>query len=263
MKITNFFIILLSCSIVFSISCYDSLNSPDQFDQKIVIQGYIYSGSKNIDVQVRKTISIDEKYSPEKSAVSGANVNLTVDGKTFNLIERTSNKGTYFIQDSLIIQSGKTYILNVNTTEPKGTITAQTIVPDTFHIINVNVSRDTINFENEDVIKVTLEWTESENSEGYKIAVFKATDDTASLTLWLSKGFIINDKYKITVPIFSEKGRFSPKYILKVCAIDKNIFDFALSFRGEGESSEPTYNVSGGLGVFGSLAVDSVEVYVK
>jgi len=238
---------------------------------KLVIEGYLLAGGNIDSVKVSETVGIDRAY--EGAAISGARVEISVDGQVLSLVEYPSRKGVYHYAGSHVVTSGKTYALRV---EHGGRVaTAQTTIPEMIEYLPTTsaslTSVDTVQYLSSEVF---LDWTPI--ARRYFVCSFVSTDsmrrkieraledphadeeDEPDIAVILA----FKNETSATVPwiVYNYYGEYS----LKIYAADDAFYNFARSKEQDRISLiDPLYNVNGGIGVFGSASVAELKVYVK
>ena len=250
-----------------------------EFRETVLIEGYLQAGSHVSNIFVGTTMPLSSEYDRDASALSDASVAITVDGATHTLSPAPDKPGTY-IQPDLIVESGKTYHLSVTT--GLGTATAQTTVP-----YPPRASGAAVLYVGGDPYRVT--W-EGETNGGYVTSRqvvellerippenqfgggrfgggFGGTIDTTgfgalrdSIARADQWRFLQGQSQTLNPIQFSYYGTYS----LLVFALDENYGDFLISSQqDEATLDEPRFHVKGGIGVFASMAADSVVFQVE
>ena len=149
-------------------------NSVENHQQSLVVQAYLSPGQA-IEVKLRQTLPPGSFYESLEDTVSGALIDVAVDGERFRLVEDPDRPGTYAISPELLsVESGKTYHLAANFGNRQ--LTASTTVPEPALI--TEVTADTITYLQKygdlygDLIHPgQFLWTRSANAAGYVIIV--------------------------------------------------------------------------------------------
>ncbi len=250
-----------------------------EFRETVLIEGYLQAGSSVSGLFVGTTMPLSSEYDRDASALSDANVAITVDGATHLLSPVADKPGTYH-QPDLIVESGKTYHLSVTT--GLGTVTAQTSVPHPPRALGppaLYIGGDPyrVTWEGEtnggyvtsrQVVEL-LERIPPENQFGGGRfgGGFGGTIDTTgfgalrdSIARADQWRFLQGQSQTLNPIQFSYYGTYS----LLVFALDENYGDFLISSQqDEATLDEPRFHVKGGIGVFASMAADSVEFKVE
>jgi len=240
------------------------------FTSQLVVSGYLLTNQPIDNIQIMQTQPLDQPYLLSSAAVSGASVTITVDTTVLHLVEYATQKGVYHYAGQHIVTSGKTYQLRV---ESQGRIaTAKTTVPDMIHYVqnrtNINLNgTDTVTYLGNEALLAWTPW-----ARGLYVASFSSIDSSHAI---IAKNFNNNDNTPSRVSTVAFNNESSAKvpwtvfnyyglYSLNVYAADAAFYNYALTKNQNAQSLiEPLYNVSGGLGVFGSASEASVTVYVK
>ena len=249
------------------------------FRETILIEGFLRAGTNVSGLFVGTTMPLSSEYDRDASAVSDANVAITVDGVTHSLASVPDKPGTYHHPD-LVVQFGKTYHLSVTT--GLGTATAQTTVP-----FPPQASGAPVLYAGGDPYRVT--W-EGETNGGYVTSRqvlelleqippesqfgggrfgggFGGAVDTTgfgalrdSIARADQWRFLQGQSQTLNPIQFSYYGT----YALLVYSLDENYGDFLISSQqDEAALDEPRFHVEGGIGLFASMAADSVLFRVE
>ncbi|MFQ6618964.1 MAG: DUF4249 family protein, partial [Fidelibacterota bacterium] len=146
------------------------------FQEEIVVSAYLYVGSGIDSLFLNRSMDIGLEYTPEAAAISNAIVKVSVDGRTYQLLEYDEPPGVYFLpEDSLVIESGKLYELEAIVGDK--TIRASTLAPDPIHIDSLKVGNSHLRSSFYLGPKFTIYWSETEGAEGYLIATISDTSN--------------------------------------------------------------------------------------
>ena len=248
-----------------------------EFRETVYIEGYLRAGSPVSGLFVGTTMPLSSVYDREASALSDALVTIEVDGVSYELSPVADRPG-YYEQSDLIIESGKTYHLSVTT--GLGVATAQTTVP-----IAPQVSGASALLIGGDAYRVT--W-EGETKGGY-VTTRKGVELLEQIPLATQFGrfgggfgggvdttglgalrdsiaqadqwrFLQGSSLSLNPRQFSYYGIYS----FAVYALDENYGDYLISSaQDEAALDEPRFHVTGGIGLFASMAADSVVFRVE
>ena len=177
--------------------------------------------------------------------VSNAQVTISHDTIAVTFHELADTAGVY-VSESLQVKPNETYYLEVIYPDDKK-VTGMTTVPGAFRIITP-ANGDTVKLEQE------LKWEESLGASGYFI--YYRADSLYNPNFpdffWSREGF----KYlKLATSVyFSSLCDGYGKLTVQLWACDSNYYDYFMR----------RYNLTGGLGVFGSFTVtDSITVFLR
>lgn len=279
-KLTILLTLLVCCFSYFGCSAL----TENIYTPTLVLQGYIYANEPIDSILVRQTIAIEDT-SRNSDFVTGASVQITVDGKSYTLSEkqRVARPGRYTPDETIIAIPGKTYKLTVSAYG--STAWSETTVPEPIQLDSVRVgdrklsltAMDTVQFpkDESELNKpgVQLWWTSSKSAAGYSLEAvsFDTTQklinlDSARNNLpdTVSRGryrfFIISNTEQLSWLQFKYYG---PNTV-RALALDHNFQDMILGLYLNGSQfNNNTLHVNGGLGIFGSAARASKEVYLK
>ena len=266
-------------------TCSKEPTSPE-LKEEIIINGYLYVGSGIDTVYINKSLDIESPYSNEASAVSSDSVFISVDNKTFRLLEYENKPGAYYLaSDSLIIAPGKTYHFQARIGDK--IVRASTLAPEQIHINSINT--DTSYYPYPDPKKSTqfkISWNRSKYVAGYQIAVIAkppynlvdfgmkqlVEERLKSVDHDTLEGFPpVNDfpvsLFETSIDLMWIAFCYYGDYTIKVYAADQNLWDLSTSavvyINQSSEYEQPTYHINGGYGIFAAVSVDSVHVFVK
>lgn len=267
-----------------AMGCGDNPASPQGGSQStLYIEGFLKAGGPVDSVFVGVTTPLSETVSRSESGVTGAAVTLEVDGTTSALQALVGRPG-YYSLSTLRVASGKTYQLTVKTGER--TAQAQTTVPSP-----PTASASSTEMKVGDN-PITVTWKDaSDNNHGFLSTVaaqalgpsipletlfggffggrfpgFSGIDTTGFAaqrdSLSIRDRWQYQQGYSTTLNWrqFSHYGT----YAFRVYVIDRNYADFLVSSRQDPQTlDEPRFHVSGGIGIFASMAADSVVFKVS
>ncbi|MDE2699291.1 MAG: DUF4249 family protein [Gemmatimonadota bacterium] len=248
-----------------------------EFQETVYVEGYLRAGSPVSDLFVGTTMPLSSVYDREASALSDALVTIEVDGVSYELSPVVDKPG-YYEQPDLIVESGKTYHLSVTT--GLGTATAQTTVPVAPHVSGASSL-----LIGGDAYRVT--W-EGETKGGY-VTTRKSVElleqiplatqfgrfgggfgggvDTTGLGA-LRDSIARADQWRFlqgrSLTLNSRQFSYYGIYSFLVYALDENYGDYLISSaQDEAALDEPQFHVKGGIGLFASMAADSVVFRVE
>ena len=254
-----------------------------EFRATLYIEGYLRAGSPVDSIFVGTTTPLYETVSRSESGLQNATVAIEVDGAT-SLLQPISGKPGYYHLPTLQVQPGKTYRLTVET--EIGVAGAETTVPLSPAITapHTELTLDGAAF--------SATW-EGQTAGGY-ITTRKPQDlgepiplenlffgrfggggfggfggaiDTTgfaaqrdSLARAEQWRYVQNQSTTLNWVQFSYYGT----YAFEVFAIDENYADYLVSSRQDPQFlDEPRFHISGGVGVFASMAPDAVVFTIK
>lgn len=244
---------------------------PGSYSNQVVVQGYLMANQPIDSIIVRRTARLEEYVSSTALALSGSLVVVTGNGVADTLREMTGYAGYYtsLRVPQNIIKPKQTYALYVRTQDGR-VVTATTTVPDTFRIIGKENFPRALRYRQG---LYTISWTPSATSSDYITAItsvdlsiiepiprdFGNRDTSENKPERTSYGFNFVESTHTEIPWFA--FNYYGENALIVEAIDKNYYDFVRQINGGGtDIREIRYSVSGGIGVFGSAALDSLHV---
>ena len=149
-------------------------NSIEDHQQSLMVQAYLSPG-RAIEVELRQTLAPGSFYESLEDTVSGALLDVAVDGERFRLVEDPDRPGTYLISPELLaVESGKSYHLTATFGDRQ--LTAFTTVPEPPLITEVTADTITYLQKYSDLYGDLIHpgeffWTRSANAAGYVIIV--------------------------------------------------------------------------------------------
>jgi hypothetical protein len=265
------YIVFISLLILMGFSGCSEPTYPSSYSDQIVVQGYLVANQAIDSIIVRRTARLEEYVSGSNLAIIGATVVISGNGIIDTLIGMPANAGYYTSVrvPRNIIKPKETYALFVQTPDGR-TVTSVTTIPDTFHIIGKETFPRTLHYRQG---IYAIDWTSSNTYSDYITAVtsvdtsiidpipsdFGNREDNTNKPDRTSYGFNYIDKTHTEIPWFT--FNYYGETALTIEAIDKNYYDFIRQVNvGGTDIREVKYNVNGGLGVFGSAAMDSLHV---
>jgi hypothetical protein len=274
-----------------------SVYEQDTYEQYYVVESYLVANRQLPQVRVSTTAEIDEVYTFEESAIQEAQVQVRLLDESGTAIEQIFNyigdkSGIYQPVDAHKVLPTRSYQLYVNIPASASEITATTVVPDTFKVIS-NVL-DTLIYQSTEQLEITL--SESSYPGRQNIFIFNTIslnpnlalltpvyadffqDDIVELEeltntssgLLNAANFTVNEDETITIRYPWIAVAFYGDNKLVATTVDDNVYDFVRSESVQlggstlspGEIQNVITHVEGGLGIFGSLASDTIRTYI-
>ena len=269
--------------------------------EDIVVESYQVAGEPLASVRLSESAPLDETYDFSEQALSGAEVaieRLEEDGtvaERYAYRERPDTVGVYEAEDSSVaVEPLGTYRLDVRLPDTDETVTATTVVPDTFQVTDVSATE--VVYQGDDQIEYTV--TPSAypgRDQAFFIFSTEAQEvDKENLTPFFREGFergeVELDEFRVTSsPILNESSyevdeetgriRIQLPWIsiafyglnrTRASAIDDNLFDFVRTQGAQqggagltpGSIPNVIDHVDGGTGVFGSMAEQAQDVQI-
>lgn len=254
---------------------------PSEYSNQVVVQGYLMANQPIDSIIVRRTARLEEYVSEANLAINGAIVIITsneINGIVDTLKAMPGNPGFYTStrNPQNIIKPKQTYTLFVRTPDGR-TVTATTTVPDTFHIIAKETFPRVIYYrkgpDTDPTKPYIIDWTSSSMHSDYITSVTSLDsladqiprdfgNNNEEKPNRTSYGFNYIDKTHTEIPWFT--FHYYGKHMLAILAIDNNYYNFIRQANSGGtDIREIKYDVIGGLGVFGSAAMDSLTVALQ
>ncbi len=281
--------ILLVLILITSCDVYNQ----DDYRELVVMEAYAIAGRPLPDVRVSTTGPVNDEYSFVDVAINDASVVVTqLDSngeplEDFSYTRRTM--GVYrATNQSVLVEPGATYRINIQFESRTEQLTAETVVPQQFEILS-DVNESYV-YQSEDRLEIILTATESNAKQNvyvfntitlepsldnltpfYKSAV---DDRDAGIEEFFNNSsglinegnFEVNDDQTITLQFPWIGVAFYGENAVVTNSVDSNLADLArseeLQLGGStlppGEIPNLIYNVDGGIGVFGSIASDTI-----
>lgn len=296
----NYFVkAALVCTTFLIVGC--ELYTQDEYEEQYVVESYLVANRPLPHVRVSHTLPVEEEYLLENAAINDAAVTISLldeNGNpeaTYHYLPR-GEYGAYIPAAPAVVLPGRRYKLHVDL--PAGDeVTAQTLVPASFKIDDDQVDTS-IPYQSEDQLEIVIRGENgSADRQAYFVFTVNVTDqyrDPAYLTplyddlvneqdanianLYVNSSGIVNEENFDENPDGTLSVRlpwlgvaFYGLNDIVTNTIDDNMYDFLRyqSAQGGGSTLPPgeiqniKYNVEGGIGIFGSMASDTVRVYIE
>lgn len=283
--------IIAALAILTSCELYEQ----NEYQEYYVVESYLIANGNLQQVRLSTTNPIDESYQFEDNAISGATVTIQRLNPDSSVAEeysyRQQRPGVYTPVDSITVQAAQLYRLQVTT--PNGDeISATTYVPGNLETINELES----GYVYQSPQQVELTTTPSSyitDRQTYFVFTISAQDTNPNnLTPFYAdqvddetdiEEFYINSSGIVNGANFEQHSdgtttlqlpwlaiAFFGSNDIIVSAIDDNLYDFLRSQGTQsggstlspGEIQNIRYNVDGGIGIFGSMASDTISTFI-
>jgi len=227
----------------------------ERFVPVLYVHGLVFAPRDNPRVLVNRTYAIDEEFEID---FRDAEVLMCRGRDSWVLDHRGNSHYIYGDYDTVAIRPFDTVALRV--TKPGfAPLDARTMVPDTFSILSPAPA---------DTVKIgdSLVWSRSRNCKGY-YTMFKRVQmgDTYFIAIPIPNESLPGlpyDSAVVRIPLFFLNGEPEGQFTLYLLACDTNYYDWIEDF-GRGQPGSDSAHISGGVGVFGSAAECSVQVYIR
>jgi hypothetical protein len=213
----------------------------------------LIANRSNPTVKLERSWQIDKALPDEGLGVNDGEVFVSAGGDTIDYVNVQGKSGFWNSVDSFVVCPTVEYRLSVSVPGEQR-IYAETIVPDTFSII-MPEQGDTLD---EGGYLPFIVWPMNLNAAGYIVDIFSRIDSTHFSVMIGEKDTLF--------PIFPFFLGDSGEHVIRVVAVDENYLKYCGQRGGGPHGDEETgedSGIIGGLGVFGSCVVESVQVYVK
>lgn len=246
------------------------------FQGAVYVEGFLIAG-RNVDsLYVGMTVPLYEAYSRETSGITDALVSIQVDDTIWNL-EPIPGKSGYYRDTRLLIQSGKTYELTVTiddvTLQAQTTVPAPPVVWASSGVLDYTAGELAVTWSGEseggyvttrspvvlgEEIPLELQLGGGFGGFGGFGGVIDTTgfaamrDSIAQSEQWR---FVQSQSASLRWREFTRYGT----YLYAVYALDDNYADYLISSRQDTEVlDEPNFHVTAGIGIFASMAADTL-----
>lgn len=275
----------------------------DSYQEYVIVESYIVANDTLPAVRVFTTDPADQEFKPGHSEIADANVQIVLldengnDEEVFNFTytTETDHVGGRYLPDNNEhrILPKRTYRLDVSFDNRPDIIQATTTVPDDFEIIN-EIPQSVI-YQSQAQLELIISKTEKTQPQNifvftaialnpgidnltpfYRAAIDEDGVDhldfeTNSSGLINEASFEHNDDGTITLTYPWLGIAFYGQTRIVTQSVDKNINDLIRSQQVQlggstlspGEIPNLIYNTEGGIGIFGSLASDTVSTFFR
>jgi len=269
---------LIAYGVVFLCGCDNAIQS--NYNEDIVVGAFLYANEPVDSIVLHRTTPFGSFYDDLDYAVENAQITITVDGVVHTLLPGT-RKGRYYLPSSeLIIKGSKTYNLSITApnlqTGGQHHLSAITTVPMPIHLTSFadSIRGKTFIFDTNNVASFAylVTATPTDTSDHRYLLSVSALDTSFGLIhIRRMEDSTIITKYSevATGPAIAVTARFLDWYgpnLITMYAIDTNWWDYQRQVPnfGGGTNYQPSLNhVTGGMGIFGSGARDTVSVFIK
>lgn len=274
----------------------------DDYEEYYVVESYLVANRQLPQVRLSTTVPANQFYDFEEAAINDAivEVRLLETGPESNVEQSftysISDPGIYQADQNHAVLPERTYQLHISFPGSDDVITAYTIIPGSFEILG-GVAESVV-YQSSEQLEITL--SESSYPGRQNIFVFNAISfepDAEDLTPLYADFFRESDNPEEDLILFSNNssgiinegnfennpdGSVTIKYpwigiafygVNDIVAntLDDNVYDFVRSQQVQlggstlspGEIQNVIYHVQGGIGIFGSLASDTVTTNVE
>ncbi len=273
---------------------------PGSFEEEVVVESYQIAGEPLAPVRLSRTASVSEGYDFAARALSNAEVaveRLDAEGGVaarYPYRERPDSAGVYVPTRTERVQPRTAYRLDVRVPGAGQTVTATTVVPDTFSVVEANAEQIVYRGGEQLAVRLTPSAYPG-RAQSFYIFTTRAMDATPEQLTPLAREFFnrgdvtIEDLRVNASPILNEEGydqnpdgtltvrlpwlavTFYGPNETTISALDDNVYDFVRSQAAQqggggfspGAIPNVIEHVDGGTGVFGSLAEARYTVFVQ
>lgn len=266
----------------------------DEYQEYYVVESYLIAQQNLSKIRVSRTLPANQVYSLSDAAVTNASIQIELlEGDEESNIEEIipyswDREGLYRPLVSHNVLPSRTYRLRITIPGTPQDIIAYTRVPGEFQILGG--IPDSIVYQSSEQLQINLTRSEYPGRQTVYIintlageaafenltplyADFYEDEEDLELFANISSGlinegnFTIKDDNTITIQYPWLAAAYFGNNIIVVNAIDDNIYDFVRSSSVQlggstlspGEIQNAIYNIEGAIGVFGSMATDSVR----
>lgn len=286
------FSLLLICFILLSLSGCD-IYEQDEYEELVVLEAYAIANRGLPDVRLSRTIPVMAEYNFSDAALTEALVSITrfaengTELQVFNY--RQQSAGVYVsLNREYRVEAGQTYQIDVTFSDRPEILQTKTTVPRQFEILSD--IKESYVYQTDEQLEILLTATESnarQNIYVFNTIALEATmenltpfyrysvdDGDAQVSDFFnnSSGLINEGNFEIledqTIRLrFPWIGvAFYGENAVVTNSVDQNLADVVRSQQLQlggstlppGEIPNLIYNIDGGIGVFGSIASDTV-----
>ncbi len=275
----------------------DTVDSNDQ-EIQYVVESYQVAGETFKQVRLTRTTPVNTQYDFEALAVRGAEVSVQLlreNGEveeSYPFSDRAQEPGVYAPEGSGVVQPLRKYRLSVTVPETGDRISAETLVPDTFRVVQANA--DTVVYQGETQLELKMSRSTYPTRQTVFIFSSEALDPREDALVPFAKYFFdegdatLEELRLSTAPLLNEANytinpdgtltalmpwlmvNFYGPQRVSAAAVDDNLFDFVRSYQVQqggstlspGEIPNIIDHVEGGTGVFASMARVNQDVFI-
>ena len=297
------YILTVLLALTFLAAC-DSAD-PGDFEEEYVVESYLIAGEPLPSVHLSRTSRVNQTYDFTALAIREAPMRLELladDGSveaSYSYREDPDSLGVYFPEDlNAVAEPLRTYRIDITVPGANDRITATTVVPDTFRLVDATLSE--VVYQSSEQLELTVTRSRSPGrDQNYYIFVTESLDPREEQLTPFAKAFFeqeddeFNDERLEDLrvggsPILNEEnydvnpdGTLTIKYPwlavtfygpnrIFANALDDNLYDYIRSQSiqqggstfSPGEIPNPLENVVGAHGVFGSYARIALDLFV-
>lgn len=272
--------------------------SQDGYNEYVYVESYVVANRALPEIRISTTKPVQDIYRFSDAALTGANVQVILldeNGNDEEVFSYTSSgQPGIYVPESNTHRAlpRRTYRLDIDFDSRPEVLHATTTIPDDFEILNE--VPETLVYQSDDRLEITISATEK--TDGQNVFVFSAIALEPSLETLTPfyRGLVDNEDAEIANFLVNSSGlinegnfdvnpdgtitlqfpwigvAFYEDNFVVANSIDKNLHDLIRSQQVQlgggttlspGEIPNVIFNVDGGIGVFGSLASDTVKTY--
>ena len=265
----------------------------DTYQELVVLESYAVAGRPLPDVRLSTTSPVNEVYTFEDVALNDATVLVTRLSENGDVVDefpyQLDSSGIYkAVDQTTLIEAGARYKIDVQFDSRSDQLVAETVIPQQFEILSE--VEDSYVYQSEEQLEILLTATESNAAQNvYVFNTLTLEPDPENLTPFYSDAvdgddteiedflnnssglinegnFEINDDQTILLRFPWIGVAFFGENAVVTNSVDGNLADLVrseeLQLGGStlppGEIPNLIYNVEGGIGVFGSIATDTI-----
>ncbi len=273
----------------------------DEYEEYYVVESYLIAQDQLPPIYLSRTAPVTSKYSFEDFAVSNASVRVKLlsDNADSNVVQifpySYDSSGVYIPVLTHEVLPSRIYKLEIDNipNDSDAFISGYTAVPDTFSTIGT--IPDTVTYQSDNQIEIDISPSVNTQRQSYFIFTtialnprlenftpvyaefYDEENDEIGEFVKTSSGivnqsnFVTNPDETITLKYPWLAVAFFGDNQIVANVLDDNIYDFLRSQSVQlggstlspGEIPNLLYNLNGGIGIFGSLAADTIQTYVK
>ncbi|MGE5480175.1 MAG: DUF4249 family protein [Chloroflexota bacterium] len=261
-------------------------DAPNDYQPKVYVEGYLIVDQPLEGIKVTYTQSIRDSFELERAMIKDAQVILKINGEPHTLAYQSGEKPGFALAGAVVLPE-TTYELEIRTKAGE-VVTGKTLTPERIQWTvepkaNIHYPQDTMKLGPVDSLEIG--WTRAKGIDFYLISVecldtlnygkylpaptnemnrrcynFNINGEEEMYRYKTTWGFISNSK---SPTVWTAFKWFGPQRVT-VYAADYNMCQWFVNmyFTGSTATHEKTNSVTGGVGVFGSAALATKDVFL-
>lgn len=286
--------IILYAPLLFMVTVSCDIYEQDDYQEFVVVEGYMVANRTLPEIFISKTSPVDEEFLSDQQYLSGAIVQIVLlndSGEDHQIFSYSfnSNSNTYLPDEPHDVLPRQTYRLDIQFTNREEIIRAFTTIPDEFQIIND--IPDSVVYQSAEQLELSITAPGRLGSQNVFVFSTKALDPVEENLTPFYKASFENDNFELTDVMINSSGlinegnfeinadgtitlrypwigvAFFGESKIIINSVDRNLDELVRSQQVQlggstlspGEIPNLTYNIEGGIGIFGSLSSDTTR----